>query len=98
MTYRSDEHGFRNPAGVHDSQDVSIAVLGDSFAHGYWVESEDSIAGVLRSRYRDTINLAFDDGGPLTMLAALKEYARPLRLGAHVDRDLRQRLSIPRLT
>ena len=44
VTFQSDEHGFRNPAGSHGSP-ADVVILGDSFGMGYCVEESDSIAG-----------------------------------------------------
>ena len=34
LTYQSDEHGFRNPTGLYDSDPLQVAIVGDSFAAG----------------------------------------------------------------
>jgi hypothetical protein len=79
VLYRADEHGFRNPAGLHAANTAEIAVIGDSFAQGYCVPSDHDIAARLRRAVPGTVNLGVDDAGPLFELAALREYAEPLR-------------------
>jgi hypothetical protein len=76
VDFRSDEHGFRNPEGLHDEQPRAV-VLGDSFARGYCVEKD--IAATLRESLGSVLNLGVDDAGPLVELAALREIAAPLR-------------------
>ncbi len=79
VTYWSDEHGFRNPPGLHSLSLVDIAVLGDSFAHGQCVPEGDDISAFLRSQGWSTVNLGTSGKGPLLTLATFAEYAVPLR-------------------
>ena len=77
--YRADRHGFNNPDAVWHSGDLEIALLGDSFAHGYCVPPSHSFAGLIRQRQPKTLNLGIAGDGPLLMLAALTEYLQALR-------------------
>src|SRR5262249_43591060 len=70
----SDRHGFNNPDEIWQSEHVDVAVLGDSFAHGYCVPNDRTFAGLIRHQYPSTMNLAIAGNGPLFMLAAAKEY------------------------
>jgi hypothetical protein len=72
--YRSDEHGFHNPPGIWDNGRIEIAVLGDSFAHGACVPSDENFISLIRARYPWTLNLAMGGSGPLHELAMLIEY------------------------
>lgn len=74
IDYRSDRHGFNNPDKIWDSDRLEIAVLGDSFAHGYCVPAAKSFVALIRQRYPATLNLGIAGDGPLLMLATLKEY------------------------
>jgi len=76
VEFQSDEHGFRNPEGLHDEQPRAV-VLGDSFARGYCVDKD--IAATLRESLGSVLNLGVDDAGPLVELAAFREIAAPLR-------------------
>jgi len=78
VVYASDEHGFNNPEGLYEAP-LDVAVVGDSFARGYCVEPEHNAAGLIRRRYRRTLNLGVDDSGPLITLATIKEYLAPLQ-------------------
>ncbi len=77
--YRSDEHGFNNPAGIWARGHVDIAVIGDSFAHGSCVAPDQNMVAGLRSRYPSTLNLGMAGNGPLLELATLREYLPALR-------------------
>jgi hypothetical protein len=79
VTYDSDEHGFHNPLDMWDQAPVDVVVLGDSFAQGWCVPSGREFASVIRAHYPRTINLGIEGDGPLTMLAAMKEYSRILK-------------------
>jgi hypothetical protein len=77
LTFKSDGHGFNNPPEVWRSSRANIAVLGDSFVHGYCVQ--DNFVTLIRRRYPTTLNLGASGAGPLVMLATLKEYARAVK-------------------
>ena len=53
---------------------MTIAAVGDSFTVGACVPSDKNFVAVIREHYPDTLNLGMLGEGPLTMLAALKEY------------------------
>lgn len=74
ITFRSDEHGFNNPEGIWQSQDISIAAVGDSFALGACVPSDKNFVALIRKSYPATLNLGINGSGPLVELAAVKEY------------------------
>jgi len=78
VTFQSDEHGFRNPAGSHGSP-ADVLILGDSFGMGYCVEESGSIAGTIRTTVPRTVNLSELGNGPLYELAALREFGARLR-------------------
>jgi hypothetical protein len=78
VTFIADEHGFNNPAGVHQP-DAPVVVVGDSFVHGYCVPPDRTISALLDAQFPGTLNLGLAGAGPLTELAALREYAAPLR-------------------
>lgn len=74
VVYESDEHGFRNPPGTWSAPVIDLAVLGDSFAQGACVPSEESFVDVVRGGYPGTLNLGMLGNGPLLMLAGVKEF------------------------
>jgi hypothetical protein len=78
VTFQSDEHGFRNPAGSHGSA-ADVVILGDSYGMGYCVQESDSIAGTIRASVPRTVNLSASGNGPLYELAALREFGARLR-------------------
>ncbi|MGI9627067.1 MAG: hypothetical protein ACR2QM_09540, partial [Longimicrobiales bacterium] len=106
VTYQSDEHGFNNPTGIHASDRVQIAVIGDSFVHGWCVPPERTVAGLLTSRVGPAINLGFEASGPLAQLGILREFAAPLRppvvlwlfFGENDPGDLERDMKSPILT
>jgi hypothetical protein len=79
LTYDSDEHGFHNPPDTWNHASVDVVLLGDSFTQGWCVPSGREFASIIRGRYPRTINLGIEGDGPLTMLAAMKEYSPLLK-------------------
>jgi hypothetical protein len=79
VTFRSDSHGFHNPADVWNKVPIRIAILGDSYAHGYCVPPHQTFVARIRERYPGTLNLGIEGNGPLLMLASLQEYAASAR-------------------
>ncbi len=78
VVYESDEHGFRNPAGLHGAP-ADVALLGDSFTEGMCVADGETFADGIRRVYPRTVNLGYTGNGPLLALASLIEYAAPLQ-------------------
>lgn len=76
--YPSDEFGFNNPLGIHQSLVYSI-VLGDSFVQGACVPPGQDLTSHLRANGISAINLGADGNGPLLELATLREYGARLR-------------------
>jgi len=77
--YVSDRHGFNNPDSEWNVPHPKIGIVGDSFAHGSCVPSEQNIAAGLRTKFGNAINLGVGGFGPLLELAALTEYLEPLK-------------------
>jgi len=77
--YQSDRYGFNNINEEWDHE-VEWMLTGDSFTQGASVQPGEDIAGQIRLITGDsTINVGMVDNGPLIELAALKEYAEPLK-------------------
>ncbi len=79
VIYENDEYGFHNPKGIYDAPRIDIAAIGDSFAHGFCVQSQDNIFGHMRKVYPNTLNFGKSATGPLYQLAVFREYVEPLR-------------------
>ncbi len=77
--YRSDAHGFHNPDDQWTQGPPAVMLVGDSFVHGSCVAPNADIAARLRPRFGTVLNLGVSGFGPLSMLAALKEYGEPTR-------------------
>jgi hypothetical protein len=73
--YVADEHGFNNPHGLHKAGAIDVALVGDSFIHGFCVPPGQDIAGQLRSAGVRALGLGVGGSGPLLELAILTEYA-----------------------
>jgi hypothetical protein len=58
---------------------MDVAVVGDSYAHGSCVPTDQNFVAVIRKRYSATMNLGMSSKGPLMALADLKEYAQQFR-------------------
>ena len=78
-TYRSDRLGLNNPDDVWNLRPIDIAVIGDSFVHGYCLPEKQALVGQIRQRFPATINLGLGSRGPLIELAALVEFAKPVK-------------------
>jgi lysophospholipase L1-like esterase len=76
LTYQADQNGFRNPPEAW-SKPLDVALIGDSYTHGYCVADAAGLAGQLRRTHR-VLNLGISGIGPLSQLAILKEYAPAL--------------------
>lgn len=74
LIYASDEHGFHNPPGLWARPQLDVAAVGDSFAHGACVPSDRNMVAEVRDRFPSTLNLGMAGNGPLSELAAIKEY------------------------
>ena len=79
MIYKSDRYGFNNYDPVYENKGRRILLVGDSFTQGACVKPEDDIAGKLRQRGYNAINLGIGHNGPLMELATLKEYGVHLK-------------------
>ena len=75
----TDEHGFNNPKGLYEINKVDIVLTGDSFTEGYSVHSDETISAVIRKSGFNAMSIGKAGNGPLLELAALKEYAEPLK-------------------
>jgi len=75
----TDEHGFNNPKGLYEVNKLDIVLTGDSFTEGYSVHSDENISAVLRDSGFNVISIGKAGNGPLLELAALKEYAEPIK-------------------
>jgi len=79
MVYDSDEYGFHNPAGAWNARPLRVALVGDSFAEGNCLRSDRNIAASLRDRFGGVLNLGISGFGPLSELAAVREYLPAVR-------------------
>jgi hypothetical protein len=79
LVYETDRHGFNNPDALWDGPAPEIAMIGDSFTHGSCVSRDQNMASILQRRFGPTLNLGVGGDGPLLELAALTEYAEPVR-------------------
>lgn len=76
--YKSDRHGFNNPDAQWDGP-PDVVLVGDSFVHGSCVPRGADMASRLRPEFGRVLNLGVGGFGPLLELAALREYAAPLK-------------------
>ena len=79
LIYRSDEFGFNNPPRLVASGNVTVAVVGESFALGHCVPQEQSLVGVIRRTIPRTATFGRAGNGTLAELASFREYVEPLR-------------------
>ncbi|MBI1790743.1 MAG: hypothetical protein HYR60_24710 [Acidobacteria bacterium] len=79
LTYLSDGFGFHNPEAVWNLRRLTIAAVGDSFVQGFCVPPEHSLMAPIRRQYPAALNLGMGGSGPLSELAAIREYAASRR-------------------
>ena len=105
ITNQNDRFGFNNDDRVYDRAGERWLLVGDSFTHGYCVQQDDTIAGVLRKRGLNAISIGVVGNGPLRELASLKEYGSHLKpkvvlwlfYGGNDFQDLQSELKVPTL-
>jgi hypothetical protein len=79
VTYEADEHGFNNPMGSHDPDGVDVAVVGDSYVHGWCVPYDQTVVGRLRKRFPGALSVGIEGSGPWVQLGIVREYLLPVR-------------------
>jgi len=73
--YKSDRYGFNNPDYVWDKNQIEWFLVGDSFTQGACVNQKDNFSGQINFLTKqNAINVGMAGNGPLTALAALREY------------------------
>ena len=77
--FQADEHGFPNPAGLWQSDEVRVLSVGDSHVQGWCVPPAQSFMGLIAAAHPRTVNLGVGGNGPLANLALLREYGAVLR-------------------
>lgn len=78
VIYTSDERGFNNPRRMW-SDSIDVALVGDSFVHGECVAPDHQLAALIRRAIPRTLNVGVAGAGPLSELAAIREYLRGKR-------------------
>jgi hypothetical protein len=76
--YESDQFGFVNPNESWAFR-PELSLLGDSFTQGWCVPDGLSYAERMRSAVPSLVNLGMNGNGPLSELAALREYGGELQ-------------------
>jgi len=79
VTYEADEYGFNNPAGSHRPGEIHVAIVGDSFVHGWCVPFEQTLVGHMRELDSIVLGVGLEGSGPLAQLGIEVEYLAPLR-------------------
>lgn len=73
--YNSDRYGFRNQDSKWDEKQIEYLIIGDSFAIGECVQSNQTISFYLDEiSKKNSISLGFGGNGPLTEYATMREY------------------------
>ncbi len=76
--YKSDRYGFNNDDTVYDKEN-KVILLGDSFTHGACVKEGNDIAGLLRKKNINAINMGMGGNSEISKLATFKEYSIPVK-------------------
>lgn len=78
VTYKSDLFGFRNEnESIYENFDIML--IGDSYAHGYCEESNNTISGYLNALGTKTLNLGIGGSGLFTYARVLETFSLYLR-------------------
>lgn len=73
LIINNDKYGFKNSNQIYENE-ISIAILGDSYAEGLCQDNENDISGHLIKQGINSINLGITGSGPLISLAITREY------------------------
>jgi hypothetical protein len=77
--YISDRYGFNNPDSEWDNKNLEFLLTGDSMTQGASVQQGEDIASQIRLiENNGVINVGMGGNGPLSELAAIKEYAEAM--------------------
>jgi len=79
VTYEADEYGFNNPPDSHHPAEINVAIVGDSFVHGWCVPFEQTLVGRMRELDSTVLGVGLEGSGPLAQLGIEVEYLAPLR-------------------
>lgn len=79
FSYRTDEWGFNNPRGVLDAGGIDIALVGESYLHGFCLPASKSFAARVREAYPHTANFALPGNSTLGQLGSFREFVEPIR-------------------
>lgn len=75
----TDQYGFTNSKAHYGDRIIDVVLVGDSFAEGDGVESDENISATLRKHGHNVISFGKIANGPLIELATVKEYAEPIK-------------------
>jgi hypothetical protein len=76
--FLSDRYGFNNPDFEWDKKNINYFLLGNSFTQGACVNRPADIASQIRKiSKKSALNMGYRNHGPLSQLAALREYYQP---------------------
>lgn len=73
ISYKSDKYGFRNNNELYNEK-IDLIALGDSYLHGYCVETEDTFISNIQQKIYNSLNFGWAGMGPLKEYAVFKEY------------------------
>lgn len=72
--YRSDSLGFRNPPDAWEPIHPEVALIGDSFAHGFCRPENETVAARMRAAGIRVVNAGLTGMGPLAELGVVREF------------------------
>ena len=70
----TDKYGFNNPSSLYSQKSLDIILIGDSFAEGCSVASDETISAVLREEGYNTVSFGKFGNDPMMEFATLREY------------------------
>lgn len=74
-----DNHGFNNKNNWDEFSKFNYIFLGDSFTYGADVSRDSSFVNLFKEKFKNTLNLGCNGNGPISELAAFREYVKILK-------------------
>ena len=76
MKFQTDKYGFHNEKKRYEKNSFDIIIIGDSYAEGSSVRSEENIASLIESNGFNVLNFGKAGHGPLLEYAIFLEYVK----------------------
>ena len=79
MKFKTDKYGFNNDPKRYEKNSIDIIIIGDSYAEGSSVHSDENIASIIESNGFNVLNFGKAGHGPLLEYAIFVEYVKKFK-------------------